>query len=275
MRVATRRLRAALRLFEQALPVDVDAVRDELAWLASRLGAVRDLDIQIATLGQAAAELDAPPTATLPLLAWFRARHAAARQELAEALEQPRYTALVAALGALEAQSPADWTGAARTPALETLPALVRRRYRRLRKASRDLVPGSPAADLHRARIRAKQLRYSLEFVAALYGKPARRMIRRAVGLQDTLGANQDAVVLEQQLAGLSLAGQELPPQSVFLAGQLAEHIAGRAATAREAVPDACRRLRGRAWRRLRRRLRARRGGRPQAGLEQIGGLPG
>ena len=47
MRVATRRLRAALSLFEAVLPVRAQVFREELGWLARLLGTVRDLDVQL------------------------------------------------------------------------------------------------------------------------------------------------------------------------------------------------------------------------------------
>ena len=47
MRVATRRLRAALSLFEAVLPVRAQVFREELGWLARLLGSVRDLDVQL------------------------------------------------------------------------------------------------------------------------------------------------------------------------------------------------------------------------------------
>ena len=47
MRVATRRLRAALDLFVDVLPVRARAFRAELGWLAGVLGVVRDLDVQL------------------------------------------------------------------------------------------------------------------------------------------------------------------------------------------------------------------------------------
>ncbi|HXY43369.1 MAG TPA: CHAD domain-containing protein, partial [Acidimicrobiales bacterium] len=50
MRVATRRMRAALSLFETVLPARAGRVHDELGWLAGVLGAVRDLDIQLGNL---------------------------------------------------------------------------------------------------------------------------------------------------------------------------------------------------------------------------------
>ena len=50
MRVATRRLRAVLSLFEDVLPVTVTKLGSELAWLGRTLGAVRDLDVQLVEL---------------------------------------------------------------------------------------------------------------------------------------------------------------------------------------------------------------------------------
>ena len=46
MRVATRRLRAALALFAGVLPVRAQTYREELGWLGRLLGEVRDLDVQ-------------------------------------------------------------------------------------------------------------------------------------------------------------------------------------------------------------------------------------
>jgi CHAD domain-containing protein len=47
--------------------------------------------------------------------------------------------------------------------------------------------------------IRAKQLRYSLEFSVEVYREPARSLIERAVRLQDVLGAIQDCVAMNQR----------------------------------------------------------------------------
>src|SRR6266436_4703424 len=47
MRVAIRRIRAAMVVFEEALPARAQHLRQELGWLGSLLGAVRDLDVQL------------------------------------------------------------------------------------------------------------------------------------------------------------------------------------------------------------------------------------
>src|SRR2546428_1811862 len=59
LRVATRRLRAALRLFAPVLPARfAAAAHRDLAWLATAIGAVRDLDVLGETLRKQAVRLD-------------------------------------------------------------------------------------------------------------------------------------------------------------------------------------------------------------------------
>src|SRR5256885_16469029 len=59
LRVATRRLRAALRLFAPLLPARfAAAAHRDLAWLARAIGAVRDLDVLGETLRKQAVRLD-------------------------------------------------------------------------------------------------------------------------------------------------------------------------------------------------------------------------
>src|SRR5262249_47611073 len=57
MRVATRRIRAALSVFREALPVRAARFNREWAWLADSLGRVRDLDVQTVELRAWAASL--------------------------------------------------------------------------------------------------------------------------------------------------------------------------------------------------------------------------
>jgi triphosphatase len=251
MRVATRRLRAALSLFGDVAPGDAQALRGELGWLADRLGAVRDLDVQLAALRQVAEELLATTEALSPVRGWFEVRRATAGDELMECLDSARFAALLGSLAALVSVEVEEWPEGAHVLAVEALPDRLRRRYQRFRKATRAIDSHSPAPELHRARIRAKQLRYSLEFSAPVYGQPARALIRRATALQDVLGAIQDAVVMHDHLQAMSLAGRELPPGSIFLAGQLAERFTERALAGRAEVPRAVRRLRRARWKRL------------------------
>ena len=50
MRVATRRLRSALRAFKKVLPASVCSFNGEFKWLAAALGGVRDLDVAMGNL---------------------------------------------------------------------------------------------------------------------------------------------------------------------------------------------------------------------------------
>jgi CHAD domain-containing protein len=252
MRVATRRLRAALRLFAGVLPPAADSLRHELAWVASALGEVRDLDVQIDSLGRAACELQADPEALRPVLCAFRARRAAAREALRSALASDRFAALVGGLRDMAARP-----GPEGADGPDAAYALLRDTHRRLRKAGQQLHAEASPAALHRARIRAKHFRYALESLSAVYGKPARRLIRRATRLQDVLGAAQDAAVLHELLRAAGRPEQGLPPASLFLLGQLSEVYAERVRQARAEAPAAYQRLTGRAWKRLKRRGRA------------------
>ena len=58
MRVATRRMRAAIKLFEKALPERARHLRGEMKWVATVLGDVRDLDVQLERLEEWSARAD-------------------------------------------------------------------------------------------------------------------------------------------------------------------------------------------------------------------------
>jgi triphosphatase len=250
MRVASRRLRAALRLFEAVLPPAASSLQDELAWIAAALGEVRDLDVQIASLARAGSGLRAESEALRAVLCLFDARRSAARDALHSALATHRFATLVTGLRDLAEQPGPDRAD----DGLDVADRLIRRTHRRLRKAGEQLHPEASPATLHRARIRVKQFRYALECFSELYGKPARRLIRRAARLQDVLGGAQDAAVLQELLRLLSQPEHDLPPTSVFLLGQLSEVYAERMRLARAEAPAAYNRLTGRPWKRLKQR---------------------
>jgi triphosphatase len=250
MRVATRRLRAALRVFEDILPPCASELGRELKWLAAILGAVRDLDVQIHSLGEASQTLRAAPEATWPVVCLFQARRGEAREALVAALAAPRFAELV---GAVEALLEQPWPAPEQPP---DAPGLIRARYRRLGRAGVALVEDAQPDDLHKARIRAKQLRYTLECFASVYGPPARKLLRKTIRLQDVLGAVQDAAILGERLREASLTQPGLPAPSVFLLGQVTEVYAERVRQARAAAPRTYRGLVGKSWKRLRRRMR-------------------
>jgi ATP-dependent exoDNAse (exonuclease V) beta subunit len=65
------------------------------------------------------------------------------------------------------------------------------------------------AAAFHQARIRAKALRYALEFHAELYGRSLRRLLQPLMRLQDLLGQHQDEVGARERLGSCLPTGRE------------------------------------------------------------------
>ncbi|GIH16310.1 CHAD domain-containing protein [Rugosimonospora africana] len=194
MRVATRRLRATLRTFRPVLQRDDRLPRDdlrrlgeELRWLGTTLGAVRDGDVLARRLDDAVAAQVAESVVG-PVRARIRerlgTRRRQARDDLAEALDSERYGQLLDRLGALADAASVPVT---RARLRRLTGKAVRRAERRLAAANR-VRPGRtgtgplrpPPADnhdvaLHEARKAYKRARYAAEALVPVEGRPARR----------------------------------------------------------------------------------------------------
>jgi len=199
-RVACRRIRSTLRTFSGLLEPEWTArLRDELKWLANRLGEVRDADVLLASLEAGLATLpEADQRAGRRLLAGLATEREAGRVRLIEAMGDQRYARLLDDLVAA-AKAPAVLADGAR-PAVDVLRPLVASAYRKLRKRVRKAGDEPTDEALHRIRIRAKRCRYAAEAVAPVAGKPARQLGKAAADLQDVLGEQHDAVVAEAWL---------------------------------------------------------------------------
>jgi len=132
MRVATRRLRSALRLFGRFFSrKTVNKIRAPLGKLTGALGEVRDLDVLIEGLRAYAATLTVEQQRALdPLLADWQARRAQSHHRLVEFLDSTDYDDWVARTeDFIESRDAGD------SPRVsEVVPALIWRRYGNVRE---------------------------------------------------------------------------------------------------------------------------------------------
>lgn len=196
MRVGLRRLNAAQRLFGKVRPLP-EHLRLEVTWLEAALGPARDWEVLAnSTLPRIAASAPAHLgfAALLQLAQDAARRHGAAA---AQAVASPRCRALLDQLHAWSTHA-APASGAAHLPNARLkhfTGALLDTAAKRLRRRAHDL-PQAGQRRLHRSRIAAKRLRYTLEFFASLYPRRATRLrIAALAALQEALGAINDAAV--------------------------------------------------------------------------------
>jgi CHAD domain-containing protein len=242
-RVATRRLRAHLGTFRRLLEAHwADALRADLQWLGTALGAVRDADVLLERLEGRLEQVPGRDRADgKRIFELLRAQRERARHDLLVILRGDRYAELLERL-VQAAREPrlAPRVDRAADGSDETdevvLAAAVRRPWNHLRDAVKSL-PDDPADEqLHAVRKRAKRARYAAEAVEPVFGKPARAFARALTEIQDVLGEHQDAVVAADWLR--TAAAQVHDERAAFVAGQLValEHEAGLAA--RRAWPE-------------------------------------
>jgi len=252
MRVASRRLRAAMRLFADFLPARAERARRKLGWVADALGRVRDLDVQlewVKTWAMESAPDDSDAIGALASL--LEGSRAVARKRMFRALNSRRYDRFVASYIKMLRIGPSRRSTLSRLPALSVAPDLVGRCYSRVRKAAKRIDETSSPREYHELRIRCKRLHYALESIIDLYGERAGKAIGRLKALQDILGLHQDAVVAASQLRYLVAAKRRrLPPETAFAMGAVAERCKGRAAELRGRFPEAYRKIR-KPWKRL------------------------
>lgn len=232
MRVATRRLRAALDLFAPWLDrAAVDRIEPAVRSLTRALGRVRELDVLRLRLGALARR--ARPERALAIEcvdARLARRRSRTRARMMARFAKVDLDRLDGRLRRLEAElersaatprpsaaAPGDGPPAARNGAAphtalpddEPIAALVTAVAVKLldeaRAVSEPEIPGEvgsaeAAEALHRVRIAAKKLRYALEILAPYLGDAGAEAVRRLRALQDQLGDFHDDVVLDGTL---------------------------------------------------------------------------
>lgn len=235
MRVAVRRMRAALKAEGSTLG-DVDLLQAELKWLGGALGALRDLDVLLDHLRDQTAGLsEFERAAAEQLLAGLVADRRRARQRMLGALRTRRYRQLLESLAMAALSDPPQAASAngrvGRAATRAELLDVIKRPYRKLRKAVRALDHDPADDDLHALRIRGKRLRYAVELAEPVIGKPARKLIKATKEFQDVLGDHQDAVVAEEQVR--RLVEEENDADVAFVAGRLVEREQAKRADCR------------------------------------------
>lgn len=251
MRVATRRLRSALRAYRRLLDREAVApLAAELQWLTRELGVDRDREVLDERLTAAVDALPAP-LLTGPvrrrLTLWTGARRGSTRPRVAAALDSRRYLDLLTALDAFLADPPLR-KAAARKPAKPLAKALDKEfaRLSRLMEHALALDPG-PERDtaLHEARKKAKRTRYAAEAARPALGGPARRLAEDAKSLQRPLGEHQDTVMAREALLDIASDAAEAG-EPAFTWGVLHGREEKAAALTEAALPGRWARVRGR-----------------------------
>jgi CHAD domain-containing protein len=223
MRVATRRMRAAARVFKSY--VKKKALKPYLRGLrrtAGVLGQVRDLDVA-QEKAEAYLQSDAGNGADLdPILISWQAAREEARAKLLTYLDSDPFTTFKTGFGEfLEHPFPKPKRLESKVvpQALRHIvPVEIYQRLATVRAYGPAVTNAEVTlADYHSLRIATKRLRYTLEFFEEILGADARLAIQELKNLQDYLGDLQDAVVASDRLRNFWLWGTwDLPADGSF-----------------------------------------------------------
>lgn len=170
MRVATRRLRAALKTFKKVYPPSAQEMRNELKQTARLLGKKRDLDVFLEFLIKS---LDAK-VGNFPQLAKQALKN---QKEILAILKTVRFATLLKNLERLQPEESYKLCKFAKKH--------IRKAFKRVLKLKND-------DELHPLRIGLKKLRYNCEFFSSLFALES--CIEKTKEIQDLLGDHQDAI---------------------------------------------------------------------------------
>jgi CHAD domain-containing protein len=205
MRVATRRMRAAFRVFGQHYePKAVRSYRKGLKRTGRALGPVRDLDVFRAKVQSYLSSLPQSQQHDLDgFLAVLEAHHDSARERMNAYLDSGKYAGFKDRFGQF-----VDTEGMGSRPVIldggeppphrvrHIAPVVIYQRLAAVRAFDEWVSLPNPLPErLHSLRIACKRLRYTLEFFREVLGPDTKTLIKSIVIIQDHLGNLQDAVV--------------------------------------------------------------------------------
>jgi CHAD domain-containing protein len=185
---------------------------------AAVLGVVRDLDVFLTHIEAYIAEALGGERAQLAgLLAHLAGEHQVARAELQAYLQSKTYQEFKQAFTILLSEpasiahlpQPSAYPLTPKAVRVEhLLPPLIYERYQEVRRHEIGF-PTRDVPSLHRLRIDAKRMRYTLDAFGDVLGVSSNRVIMAIKDLQEHLGDMNDAQVAIERLEGLR---QQVPP---------------------------------------------------------------
>jgi triphosphatase len=217
MRVALRRLRAAISVFSE-LVADSHSqkVKTELRWMMAELGPARDLDVFLAEVLNPLRQQSPKEPGLAGICRDFERRRARAYKDAAATVRSARFSTVL--LNTSEWIEAGPWTSnnddllrlrRVQPIALHAADELARRR-KKFRKKKRTLKQFS-AAERHKLRIRTKKLRYAIEFFADVFQGKKRAKRHKATlsslkDMQGSLGALNDIATRETLASHIALS---------------------------------------------------------------------
>ena len=201
MRVASRRLRSALRdftpyLHKRRLSSSLKSLRD----IADALGEVRDQDVAIMALEKLQAHSSDDLTPALKQFIDVRKEiRNQAREELVTMLADGELKQLELSFTTAVDEATAGGTTRSQAPLLISFRkmsrAIILDRLKELEKLSNGLFRPFEVETLHEMRIAAKRLRYAIELFQQCWGRSVATYAKRAAQLQTALGDVHDCDV--------------------------------------------------------------------------------
>lgn len=258
MRVASRRSRAAIKVFAGALPARALHFEKEFKWVANLLGGVRDFDVQLQRVGGWLSEAEAGHVEPLEELRdALRERRKAARRTMLRSLDARRYERFMEDYSDFLKRG-SNWRPlASRLSVRDISGGIVRKSWRKFRRAGDEISPYSSPEEYHELRKRGKRLRYTLEFLAPIYGDPADQLVSSLKKVQDVLGDHQDAETAIEELRAIAdTPDTKLSARTCFVMGGYAARYGVEAARLREEFPDVYSGVGEDSWKRLGKELR-------------------
>jgi len=205
MRVALRRLRAAISLFSDVVSDDrIEAIKTELRWLAREFGPARDLDTLVIEVLKPLRKQHAKELGLASISKMFGRQRLKAYRRAQEAVQSTRFRKIVLDTAEWIEAGPWSMSEDPLRRARREMPvefhaaAQLTQRRKKIRRRGAHIGDLS-AVQLHRLRIQAKKTRYAVEFFSSLYqgkkaGKRCKKVISSLMALQDSLGRFNDIV---------------------------------------------------------------------------------
>jgi triphosphatase len=240
MRVALRRLRAAISLFSAVVADDrTEAIKTELRWFAKELGPARDLDTLLFEVIGPMRKQHAKEPGLASISNMFTRKRLKSYRQAQQAVQSTRFRTLVLDTSEWVEAGPWSTTEDASRRTRREIPIEIyaaeqlSHRCKRIRRRGTRINHQDPQ-QLHRLRIQVKKARYATEFFSGVYhGKKSAKQCKKIrsslMQLQNCLGRVNDIVthkalftdIIESHARGLT---KEQSRHRAFAAGLIIGH---------------------------------------------------